>query len=137
MNERYQKNSLPEGKTRKSAAAAKPKRATSSGSTPVKSSSASKATGATKKRQPLVLHPDTPQYKYWRRIWWAFLGTAIVLSTVSWFVMKEGAAQRQLGTWILGAAYGAIAAALFIDWTKLRKIRAAWLAEQKSSHSKS
>ena len=134
MNERYQKNSLPPGKTRKSAAAAKPKRTASSGSTT--SSSSSKGSSA-KKREPLVMHPDTPEYKKWRRIWWACLVVAIVLSTVSWFVLRGGDANRTAGMVVLGAAYAAIAAALVVDWTRLRKIRAAWMAEQEKPTSKS
>lgn len=129
-NERYGKFTAPGGKTRKSAAAAKPKRANAASPSSSKSSS-SKGSGP-KKREPMVYHPDTDEYRLWRRIWWACLGVAIVLTTISWFVMRAGTTYQMVGTVLLGAGYAAIAGALFIDFSKLRKLRQQWVASGKA-----
>lgn len=132
-NERYGKHTAPSGKTRKSAAAAKPKRANAGPSSSSKSSKSS-ASGA-KKREPLVYHPDTPEYKKWRRIWWGCLGAAIVLTTVSWFIMRGGPQYQTIGTVLLGLGYASIAAALYLDWTKLRKLRTQWIASGQAAEA--
>jgi len=124
-NERYGKNTAPAGKTRKSAAAAKPKRANAATGSSRPSKSTKKSVPA--KRDPLVYNPDTPEYKKWRRIWWACLGVAVAFTTASFFVMPPRGNQQQLGIILLGVGYGAIAVALFLDFTKLRKLRAEWL----------
>jgi len=115
----------PAGKTRKSAAAAKPKRANAGTGSTSKSGKSSKAT--TKKREPMVYHPQTAEYTKWRRIWWGCLGSAVVLTTISWFVMRSGAQYQTIGSVLLGLGYASIAAALYLDWTKLRKLRAQWV----------
>jgi len=124
-NERYGKNTAPAGKTRKSASAAKPKRANASGAAPSKSGKSSKA--AVKKRPPVVYNPNTPEYKKWRSIWWGFLGLAVVLTTASFFLMPPRGNQQQLGVILLGTGYAAIAASLYLDFTKLRKMREEWM----------
>lgn len=133
-NERYGKHTAPSGKTRKSAAAAKPKRANAAAPPkPAKSSRPGRPAPA--KREPMVYHPDTADYKLWRRIWWGFLGAAIVLTTVSWFVMRAGAQYQTIGTVILAFGYLSIGAALYLDWTKLRKIRAEWIRSGKAAEA--
>lgn len=129
-NERYGKHTSPSGKTRKSAAAAKPKRAHAESSVAAKKSSGSKP------KSKFVLHPDTPEYKKWRRVWWALLISAMVLATAAWFLMKPGSEQREIGLGVLGAAYAMMAVAIYLDWSKLRKIRAAWNADGGKSAAK-
>ncbi len=130
-NERYQKNTSPAGKTRKSAAAAKPKRAAG---TAAQASSAKKKV-TTRSGRPAYLHPSTPEYKRMRLIWWGFLGSAMALSTASWFLWKSEAL-RTYGNWVLAVAYGSIAAAIYIDWSRLRPMRQQWMESGKAAAEK-
>ncbi len=127
MNERYGKYTAPTGKTRKSAASVKPKRAAggapASGSRPA---SGGKNTSPARRPAPVSIHPPTPEYKRWRTIWWVFLGAAIVFSTLAWWMWQD-AARRAIGNWVLGAGYAMILAAIFIDWTKMRPLRKEWM----------
>lgn len=124
MNERYQKHTSPSGKTRKSAAAAKPKRP-KAGEPTSKPSARDKRREAMRKRTG-VLHPPTPEYKRMRRIWWIFLGGAIVLSTLSW-VLWRNVDNRMYGNVVLFTAYACMGIAVWIDWSKLRKLRQQWI----------
>lgn len=124
MNERYGKHTAPSGKTRKSAAAAKPKR--KAGTEAEKSGSKRPKSAASKKRERIIINPPTPEFKKWRRIWWVFLALAIVLSTAAYFMWRDESL-RALGNWVLGTGYAMIAVALGIDWIKLRPLRRAWL----------
>ncbi len=127
MNQRYQKQGLPAGKTRRSAASAKPKR--SVGTAPVKAKSSKPASA----KQSYVMHPPTPEYTLWRRIWWVLLGVAIALTTASYFAMKSQVGQ--LGNILLGAGYASMFAALAVDWFKLRKMRKEYAEEQHNTKS--
>jgi len=125
MNERYGKYTAPGGKTRKSAASAKPKR--SAGGSASSGGSGSKKPSSAASRKPAVsIHPPTPEYKRWRTIWWVFLGGAIVLSTLAWWLWQDDA-RRDIGNWVLGGGYAMIFAAIFIDWTKMRPLRKEWM----------
>lgn len=122
-NQRYT-HDKPAGKTRKSAAAAKPKRAAGDSSvskTPAKGA----AKDARRSRAQMIVHPPTPEYKRWRRIWFGLLGAAMVLATVSWWLWRTN---EQLGLYVLVAAYVSIGVAIWVDWTKLRVLRAAYIA---------
>lgn len=130
MNERYGKHTAPGGKTRRSAASAKPKRAEATGVG--KKTSASKKPSAFKgaqvkssasNKRPIVIHPDTAEYRRWRRIWWVLLVLPLVITLVSYPLMREN---RPLAYGMLGVAYACMAAALYIDFSKLRKIRQEW-----------
>jgi hypothetical protein len=123
MNARYQKNTGPSGKTRKSAAAAKPKRA-SSGSPEKSKSSATR-------RQPLVINPPTEEFRYWRRIWWILLIGSVVFTFGS-LAVRQWLGQETLATIMLGIGYAGIFSALALDWIKLRKMRREWMELQKS-----
>lgn len=119
LNERYQKNTAPAGKTRKSAASLKPTREAKSSS----------ANSSAKKSQPTrsnVFHPPTPEYKKLRRVWWGLIGASIALSTGAWWMWKYIDDQR-IGTGVLVAGYACIAVAIWIDWSKLRPLRQEWL----------
>lgn len=113
MNERYQKHTAPEGKTRKSAAAMKPKRSGSSqsDSKPAKAS--------------VPLAPDTEEYRRTRRVWWGLLVAAIVLVTIAWY-LQQYTPYKQAGYIVLGFAYGSIFSAIWLDFTKLRRMRDEW-----------
>lgn len=131
MNERYGKHTAPGGKTRKSAASAKPKRtgATGSGSTPAKSSARS---GAARPR--VSIHPPTPEYRTLRRVWLALLITAIVLSVLAWILWSN---ERVAGTYVLAAGYAFIFSAIALDLWKMRPLRNAWIASQTGKSDKS
>ncbi|PKQ15292.1 MAG: hypothetical protein CVT67_10320 [Actinobacteria bacterium HGW-Actinobacteria-7] len=125
-NERYQKFTSPAGKTRRSAAAAKPKRAIAAPSKPSKTVKSAKEKAKDKRAAALNIHPTTPEYKRLRLIWWLFLGGAIVLSTASWFLWKSPEL-RGWGNYILVAGYAFIIGAIYLDWSKLRPLRQAWI----------
>jgi len=129
-NERYQKHTGPAGKTRKSAAAAKPKR---SAGEAAKSKSGKSSGGS--KREPIIVNPPTAEYKYWRKIWWILLGAAFVLTGGSW-LLRSYADQAAIASVMLGMGYASIFTALYIDWTKLRKLRREWMEGGRKSADK-
>lgn len=138
MNARYQKNTQPAGKTRRSAAAAKPKRDSSIEPSSAKKSSDRRAGRPGPKkpaaRQPLVIHPPVPEYKKWRRIWWIVIAISMVLAASS-FLFWRDAESRRVGTWVLAAAYAFIAAAIYIDMAKIRPIRQRYTDSQREQQS--
>jgi len=132
-NERYQKYTGPAGKTRKSAAQAKPKRATGSPGKPSKSNKSSKSSAA---REPLIINPPTAEYRRWRKIWWILLIAALVLTGGSWLIRVYVPGMEALAGIALGLGYGSIFAALYIDWTKLRRLRQEWMANGRPTAEK-
>jgi len=129
-NPRYQKYTGPEGKTRKSAAAAKPKKASSGKPSSSKSSSASKSrTSAVALR-----NPDTAEFRSFRRLWWIGLGAGLALTGVSYAVQRYVTASwgRPVQAITLGLAYAAIIFAFYIDWTKMRPLRKEAYEQQRS-----
>lgn len=130
MNERYGKYTAPGGKTRKSAASAKPKRSGPGGSA-VGSSKGAKSPATKKPRPPM--YPQTPEYRKLRRIWLGLLLVAIVLSIGSWLLWSS---ERQAGSYVLAAGYVFIFAAIALDMLKMRPLRNAWLAERAGGGSK-
>jgi cbb3-type cytochrome oxidase subunit 3 len=130
MNARYQKYTGPEGKTRKSASQAKPKRSSTGPSSP----SGSKPSATKKAAAVRNAVPDSPAYKAARKLWWTLLLSGLVFTAVSW------ASRAYIRTsWnimasaiALGLAYAAIFYALYIDWTRLRPERKAAIAAAKS-----
>ena len=135
-NARYQKYQEPPGKTRKSAAAAKPSRKATG-----TSSTASKPKTATGRRAARI-DPQTPEFKALRKQWWILLLTGVVLVTASWavrYIDKPGgflSAQIAIGSFnmtyaallasvTLGLAYACIFYALYLDFAKMRPMRLA------------
>jgi hypothetical protein len=128
MNERYQKDTAPSGKTRRSAASAKPKRTTEGDAPAQKSTSSAKGKGSSA-RPSFSIHPPTDEYRKIRRVWWVFMGAAVVLSTVSWWLWRQPM-DRNYGTAVLVLAYASIGVAIWLDWTKMRPLRQEWAKEQ-------
>ena len=126
LNPRYQKHTSPSGKTRKSAAAAKPKREGGAAPASPKSGSA--------KRAPLVINPPTEEFRYWRRIWWILLIGSVIFTFAS-LATRQWLDQPALATGLLAFGYAGIFAALALDWTKLRKMRKEWMELQKSGQA--
>ena len=131
-NERYQKHTGPAGKTRKSAAAAKPKRSVGGAATPKPKSGKSSSA----KREPMIVNPPTPEYKRWRTYWWVLLGAALVLTGGSWLVRSYAPGATVLASVMLAAGYASIFGALYIDWTKLRKLRLEWTSGGRERYEK-
>ncbi|HSK46587.1 MAG TPA: hypothetical protein VLA05_01115 [Coriobacteriia bacterium] len=125
QNERYQKNTAPAGKTRRSSASAKPKReAEQTGSSAPKKKPAAA-------RQPLVINPPTEEFRRWRRIWWMLLLGSVVFTFAS-LAVRQWLGQPQIANILLFIGYAGIFAALYLDWTKLRRMRKEWMDLQKS-----
>jgi hypothetical protein len=113
MNKRYQKDTQV-GSTRKSAAAAKPKRSAgdgSSGSTK-KSSSAKRTSASSRGRVELP-----PELKRLQKISFGMLGGAVVLSLL---YLWKGPQLGIAGSVVLGVAYALMFSALYIDFAKIR-----------------
>ena len=144
-NARYQKYQEPPGKTRKSAAAAKPSRkATASSSSGASTKSKSSAPG-----RKARFDPQTPEFKALRKRWWTLLLAGVVLVTLSWgvrYIDKPGNplhdASFTLGSFsmtyagllaavTLGLAYACIFYALYLDFAKMRPMRLAALPVRK------
>lgn len=137
MNERYTAEDRA-GKTRKSAASAKPKtkaaasvRIESAKKTPQQKKAEEKARRkeeAAKQREldAKYYKPDTERYKKLRRAWWLCLIGAAVCTIVSF------AFQASMPVWlafgILIAAYALIILAFYIDMSKIKKERLAYQA---------
>ncbi len=70
-----------------------------------------------------------------RLTWWVFLGGAMVLSTASYFMWKSPVL-KDYGTYVLMVAYASIAAAIYLDWSKLRPLRKEWIESGRSAAEK-
>ena len=133
-NARYQKYTGPEGKTRKSAAAAKPKK-TSSGSSKPSSSKSSSGSKSSKRSAAIAMrNPDTPEFRAYRRQWWIALVAGLALTAVSYAVQRFVQAPwgRTAQAVTLGMAYACIIFAFYVDWTKMRPLRKEAYELQKS-----
>jgi hypothetical protein len=143
-NARYQKFQEPPGKTRKSAAAAKPSRKATGTSGAV--SKPKTAAG----RRAARIDPQTPEFKALRKQWWILLLTGVVLVTASWavrYIDKPGgflSARMAIGSFnttyagllssvTLGLAYACIFYALYLDFAKMRPMRLAASQGDKSA----
>ena len=118
-NPRYQRGAEV-GKTRRSAASAKPKRG--------KSAASKQAAKTTRRGRMLAPVPTSPEYRRLRKVWGAALLGAIVFSLVAWW---------QQGTWfgtvVLVLAYACIFTAFYLDFMKLRPMRKAAIEAEKAA----
>jgi hypothetical protein len=112
LNRRYQKDTKV-GSTRKSAAAAKPKR--SSGESP--SSGTQKSKGRSSSARPSSRIQLPPEIKKLQRISFGMLGVAVALSIL--YLLKFRTPSTA-GYVIIGVAYALMFVALFIDFTRVR-----------------
>ena len=112
MNQRYRDEERT-GKTRKSAASAKP--ATQAGAS---------VRGVVTKDPKARRKQERAKERFWRRIWWATLVGALVCLVISWMAMRistEYVVQITYGSMI--AAYAFLAAMIFIDIKFVRPAR--------------
>lgn len=120
-NARYQKNSLPAGKTRKSASSAKASRTASSA--PSKTSSAKKPSGNNAARQA-YLSPSDPAYKRLRKLWWILLGVSFLLIVVS-IIIQFVFDKQQISMIFSWTAMAVIIVVYYLDFRKIRPLRQA------------
>ena len=141
MNDRYQTDKV-KGQTKKSAAQAKPKSKAaasvyvrSSKPTPQEKKAIRKQERAkAAERDRMFYNPPTKRYKDLRRLWWILLISAIVLTVVSFFGQQYMSPTLTMVTLI--AAYACIIAALYVDFSKIRKERRRYQAEMMKKHPK-
>lgn len=121
-SERYQKHTSPKGQTRKSAAAARVRR----GSAPA---TKSKSKLPAKPSRPMNREgePATPEYRYWRRMWWYALGVGVACVSGSLFIQYglkiTSGPVHTAGFALIFLSYGALIAAFVIDYRRLRPLR--------------
>ncbi|WP_314010808.1 hypothetical protein [Cryptobacterium curtum] len=152
MNERYQSDDRT-GKTRKSAASAKPvskagasvrvasgkKQAASRGFLSRLSGGGNAA--ASKKQQEReararYYNPDTPEYHRWRRYWWISIVLALSLTALS-FVVQIAIPDSAVASYVLlGVGYALLIFAIWVDMGKVHKIRRAYADRMMAGRSK-
>ena len=141
MNDRYQTDDH-QGQTRKSAASMKPKSkaaATVRVQPKEKTKQQKKAEKKVARQKQGELdrkyyNPPTPQYKRLRKIWWARLIGAIAATALSW--LGRSWFPDPVSYVMLGLAYVCIIGALYVDFSKIRKVRRAYQEEMESRKSK-
>ncbi len=154
MNDRNQREDL--GQSRRSAASAKPK-AKAHASIRVEGEKKPQQKGLfgqAKKRaqktagqkssskqdreaQSLYYDPGTPEYKKWRKYWWISIAAALVLTTLSFALQMVLPADFGWVTWvILGLGYALLFFSLWIDFSKVRKIRKEYAEKMSNPKSK-
>ncbi len=141
MNDRYQTDEV-RGQTRKSAASAKPKtkaassvRMAPSVKTKEQKKADQKAARAKESQMSRQFYNvPTEEYKRLRRLWWILLIVAISLTALS-FLGREFLPETV--TYItLGLAYAGIIGALYLDFSKIRKVRRAYQEEMMGKKTK-
>ena len=152
MKDRYNGENRP-GKTRKSAASAKPatKAAASvhivDSKAPKKkgmfgaSSGAGRAQKQRDKERERDLRrkyydPGTPEYKKWRRWWWISIAIALVFTTFSFAAQMLPGMDATITYVMLGIGYAFLIFAIYIDTAKVRKIRRRYADMMGNSRSK-
>ena len=152
MNDRYNGENRP-GKTRKSAASAKP--ATKAAASvhvvdpkaPKKKGlfGASSGAGRTQKQRDKererdlrrkYYDPGTPEYKKWRRWWWISIAIALVFTTFSFAAQMLPGMDATITYVMLGIGYAFLIFAIYIDTAKVRKIRRNYADMMGNSRSK-
>ena len=141
MNDRYQTDEH-RGQTRKSAAAMKPKSKAAASvrvqpKEKTKQQKKAEKKVARQKQSDLdrkYYNPPTPQYKRLRKIWWALLIGAIAATALSW--VGRSWFPDAVSYVMLGAAYVCIIGALYVDFSKIRKVRRAYQEEMEGRKSK-
>lgn len=143
MNDRYTTDER-KGQTRKSAATMKPKTKAAS-SVRVQSTTKSKQQKkaeqkAARQKQAQVdrkyYNPPTEEYKKLRRLWWILLVAAIAMTAFSWISRSWFPNNDMVGYVSLGLAYVLIIGALYVDFSKIRKVRRAYQEEMEAKKTK-
>ena len=146
MNERYTDESRT-GKTRKSAASAKPKAARAATvrdpapKTKKQKKEEARAREAAAQQKANAMESrfeETEGYKRLRRIWWVFLAAAILCTVLSFAFQRsnEDGSMNSISMVVMVLAYVFIIAAFYIDLGKIRKERKLYNAALASNKSK-
>ena len=80
------------------------------------------------------MNPPTEEFRKWRRIWWALIIGASVL-TLGSLALRKWLGQELTANIVLGLGYGGIFVALYVDMTKLRRLRNEWMASRRDPKS--
>ena len=141
LNDRYTTDAA-KGKTRKSAAAAKPVSKAAS-SVRVQSTKKTKERIKAEKKaarraawaeEAKYRNPPTQEFKRWRIIFWVALGLAIVFTILSW-VLQE--VLPEYATYIsIGLAYLVLIFAFWVDFYKCRRLRQKYREECEAKQTK-
>ncbi|WP_255467217.1 hypothetical protein [Raoultibacter phocaeensis] len=143
MNDRYTTDDH-KGQTRKSAATMKPKSKAASSvrvqsTTKTKQQKKAEQKAARQKQSQIdrkYYNPPTEQYKKLRRLWWILLVGAIAMTAFSWLSRSWFPNTEMVSFVALGLAYVLIIAALYIDFSKIRKVRRAYQEEMEAKKTK-
>jgi hypothetical protein len=126
-NDRYRVDRS--GKTRKSASAAKPKRAAGESASAPKKKPAAKPRSALGRlfgggsSSPAARIESTPEMKKLRRVWWVFMGVAILLALT--MLQTSKLKNRTIDAVVFGTYAAALGGALYIEFVPLRRARLA------------
>lgn len=145
LNERYTTEDRM-GKTRKSAASAKPaaKRAATVRSAPQKTKKEKRAEQRERERkadekryraQRDLYNVPTEEYRRLRRTWWIVLVAAVACTVLS-FALSAVSGLETVSTVFLVVGYALILFALYIDFGKTRKLRKQYAAQVANNKSK-
>ena len=143
MNDRYQSDT-PKGQTKRSASSLKPKTKAAASVYMRSNEKTPQEKKAIRKEQrqkqreldSRYYSPPTEEYKKLRRMWWVFLVAAIILTALAMIIPNMFPDHTSL-TWVfLIPAYGCIIIALWLDFSKIRKVRQAYQQEMIKKHSK-
>lgn len=143
MNERYQ-GEPPKGQTKKSAASAKPKTKAAASVYVRSAEKTPKEKKEIRKQQRsrqaeldrMYYNPPTAEYKRLRRLWWVFLVAAIVLTALGMFAPQWIPGVEGVQWVCIIPAYACIIAALWLDFSKIRKVRRAYQLEMLKKNPK-
>lgn len=142
MNDRYQ-NEIP-GQTKKSAASLKPKSKAASSvyvksnaKTPKEKKAIAREQRAKRSElDRMYYNPPTQEYKRLRRIWFALLAGAIIFTVLA-MVVGNGMASSDATMWaFLLPAYACIIGAIWLDMSKVRKVRRKYQMEMMKKYPK-
>lgn len=120
-NQRYQKHGAPTGKTRKSAAAAKPKR---DAGAPSASGSGKQSISKDRKEaaRKAWASPGTLEFTKLRRLWWGAFGAAVALLVVS-LLINQKVPNSPVSVALSWASLGLLGIGFYLDIRKIRPIR--------------
>lgn len=145
LNDRYNTEEH-KGKTRRSAASAKPAKEAASSvyvapkqKTKEERKAIQRAEKKAKRQREAELerkyaNPPTEEYRRLRRIWWVMLGAAIVCLALSFFL--RGVLGEVGFMVVLVLSYVFIIAALWLEFSKMKKVREAYRFEMETKNTK-
>lgn len=131
MNERYRPDAERDGRSRKSATSAKPKRKASEGihvqkTTKTKDEKRKEASARRKDDRIRVQSsggPQDPEYKRWRKIWWTLMAVTIAFTFVYMILATNESVPHNIPVISLVAAYICLILAVIVEFKFCRPIR--------------